>query len=229
MSIYRLFDEPIFPDPEQADPDGLLAVGGDLSPRRLVAAYSTGVFPWYAENSPILWWSTDPRLVLFPDELHVSRSLKRVLNKGVYKITFDTAFEHVIKNCSFSPRPDQDGTWLVREMVESYIEMYNLGLCHSVEAWKDGQLAGGLYGISLGRAFFGESMFFCEPDASKVAFVGLVQALVKWDFLLVDCQQSTSHLKRFGAREISRRTFLDHLGHALQFPTIQGRWKHPQG
>ncbi len=228
MSIYRLFDEPIFPDPEQADPDGLLAVGGDLSPRRLIAAYSTGVFPWYAENSPILWWSTDPRLVLFPDELHVSRSLKRVLNKGVYEITFDTAFEQVIKSCSFSPRPGQDGTWLVQEMVEAYTQMHSLGLCHSVEAWKDGQLVGGLYGISLGRAFFGESMFFCEPDASKAAFVSLVQELMKWDFLLVDCQQSTSHLKRFGARDISRRAFLDHLGQALQLPTIQGRWKYPQ-
>ncbi|MBU1610408.1 MAG: leucyl/phenylalanyl-tRNA--protein transferase [Proteobacteria bacterium] len=225
MAIYRLFAEPLFPDPEHADPDGLLAVGGDLTPERLISAYSTGVFPWYAENSPILWWSTNPRLVLFPDQLHVSRSLRRVLNRECYSVTYDTAFDDVIRQCAATPRPDQDGTWLVPEMVEAYTEMHRLGLCHSVEAWRDGELAGGLYGISLGRAFFGESMFFSEPDASKVAFVHLVRTLAAWDFQFIDCQQTTSHLKRFGASEISRRRFLDLLGQALHFPTLRGNWK----
>lgn len=228
MAIYRLFDEPIFPDPEHADPDGLLAVGGDLTSERLISAYSTGVFPWYAENSPILWWSTDPRLVLFPEELHIPRSLRRVLNKNEFTITFDTAFDKVIQACANKCRPEQDGTWLVEEMIEAYTQLHKLGLCHSVEAWKDGELAGGLYGISLGRAFFGESMFFSEPDASKVAFVRLVQTLARWDFMLVDCQQTTSHLQRFGAREVSRRNFLDHLGRALQFPPVRGSWEYPE-
>ena len=224
MAIYRLFAEPLFPDPEHADPDGLLAVGGDLTPERLISAYSTGVFPWYAENSPILWWSTNPRLVLFPDQLHVSRSLRRVLNRESYTVTYDTAFDAVIRRCAATPRPDQDGTWLVPEMVEAYTEMHRLGLCHSVEAWREGELVGGLYGMALGRAFFGESMFFSEPDASKVAFVHLVRTLEAWDFQLIDCQQTTSHLKRFGAREISRRRFLDLLGQALHFPTLRGSW-----
>lgn len=227
MAIYRLFDEPIFPDPEHADPDGLLAVGGDLTPERLISAYTTGVFPWYAEHSPILWWSTDPRLVLFPEELHVPRRLARLLRKGIFRITFDTAFDQVISGCCATPRPGQDGTWLVPEMIEAYTEMHRLGLCHSVEAWMGDELAGGLYGISLGRAFFGESMFFCEPDASKAAFVSLVKTLQTWDFRIVDCQQTTTHLLRFGAREINRRRFLDQLGQALQFPTIRGTWQYP--
>lgn len=226
MAIYRLFEEPIFPDPEHADPDGLLAVGGDLTPERLVSAYSHGVFPWYAENSPILWWSTDPRLVLFPEELHVPKRLERTIRKGCYQISFDTAFERVIGGCSRAPRPGQDGTWLVPEMREAYLEMHRLGLCHSIEAWTDGELVGGLYGISLGRAFFGESMFFCEPDASKAAFVALVRTLQNWGFKLVDCQQTTNHLLRFGAREIRRSRFLQLLNEALQFPTVRGKWDY---
>jgi leucyl/phenylalanyl-tRNA--protein transferase len=227
MAIFRLFEEPVFPDPEYADPDGLLAVGGDLSPERLLAAYAIGIFPWYADNSPILWWSTDPRLVLAPEELHVPSSLRRVLNRGEYHVTFDAAFERVIAACAATPRPGQEGTWLVPDMVKAYTGMHRLGLCHSVEAWKDGELAGGLYGIALGGAFYGESMFFHRPDASKVAFVTLVRHLARRGYLLVDCQQTTDHLLRFGAREMPRSRFLQLLGHALERPTERGKWNGP--
>jgi leucyl/phenylalanyl-tRNA--protein transferase len=228
--IYRLFDEPIFPSPEEADPDGLLAVGGDLSPQRLLNAYSCGIFPWYAPGSPILWWSTAPRLVLFPSELHVSASLRRILNSGKFEITFDRAFEGVISSCASMPRPGQEGTWIVSEMMEAYIRLHELGLAHSVEAWLGDRLAGGLYGVALGRAFFGESMFFAEPDASKVAFVHLVRRLERHQYDLVDCQQTTAHLLRFGAREIRRKEFLQRLALALEHPTEREPWHtQPEG
>lgn len=182
MTIYRLFDEPVFPDPEYADPDGLLAVGGDLSPMRLLNAYSNGIFPWYAEGSPILWWSTNPRLVLIPDEFHIPRSLRRVLNKGTFSFTMDTDFSAVINQCACCPRPEQDGTWIVDEMVEAYTALHELGYAHSVEAWQDGELVGGLYGVSLGSIFFGESMFYRVPDASKAAFAVFVEQVRKWGF-----------------------------------------------
>jgi leucyl/phenylalanyl-tRNA--protein transferase len=223
--IYRLFDEPIFPSPQEAEPDGLLAVGGDLSPQRLLNAYSCGIFPWYAPRSPILWWSTDPRLVLFPSELHVSRSLRRVLNRGRFQVTFDQAFEEVIRACACAPRPGQEGTWIVPEMVEAYSRLHHLGFVHSVEAWRDDRLVGGLYGVALGRAFFGESMFFSEPDASKVAFVHLVHRLERRQYDLVDCQQTTAHLLRFGAREVRRTEFLQRLALALDHPTERGPWE----
>ncbi len=224
MTIYRLFEEPIFPDPEEADPDGLLAVGGDLSPQRLLTAYSNGIFPWYAEDSPILWWSTNPRLVLFPNEFHTPRSLRRVLNKGELSFTLDTDFEGVINGCANSPRPEQDGTWIISDMVEAYIMLHELGYAHSVEAWKAGELVGGLYGVSLGSAFFGESMFFKAPDASKAAFAVLVNQLRAWGFSLIDCQQTTPHLLRFGAREVQRFRFLALLREAMNNPTKEGRW-----
>ncbi|QJB57879.1 leucyl/phenylalanyl-tRNA--protein transferase [Pseudodesulfovibrio sp. zrk46] len=224
MTIYRLFDEPIFPDPEEADPDGLLAVGGDLSPQRLLTAYSNGIFPWYSEDSPILWWSTNPRLVLVPQDFHTPRSLRRVLNKGKYTFTMDTDFEGVIRGCAHSPRPEQEGTWIVDEMVEAYSLLHELGYVHSVEAWQDGELVGGLYGLSLGSAFFGESMFYKAPDASKAAFAVLVNQLRAWGFTLIDCQQTTQHLLRFGAVEMQRFRFLAMLREAMEQPTREGRW-----
>jgi len=224
MTIYRLFEEPIFPDPEEADPDGLLAVGGDLSPTRLLTAYANGIFPWYAEGSPILWWSTNPRLVLLPDEFHIPRSLRRVLNKGVFTFTLDTAFKRVIEACSEMPRPEQDGTWIVAEMREAYTLLHELGYAHSVEAWLDGELVGGAYGVSLGRGFFGESMFYRVPDASKAAFAVLVNQLIKWNFSFIDCQQTTRHLLRFGARELQRFRFTALLRESMEHPTREGKW-----
>lgn len=224
MTIYRLFEDPIFPDPEEADPDGLLAVGGDLSPQRLLTAYSNGIFPWYAEDSPILWWSTNPRLVVIPQEFHTPRSLRRVLNKGTFSFTLDTDFEGVIRGCANSPRPEQEGTWIVEDMVEAYIMLHDIGYAHSVEAWQGGELVGGLYGVSLGSVFFGESMFYKVPDASKAAFAVLVNQLKAWGFTLIDCQQTTDHLLRFGAREMQRFRFLAMLREAMDNPTLEGRW-----
>lgn len=224
MTIYRLFEDPVFPDPEEADPDGLLAVGGDLSPQRLLTAYANGIFPWYAEGSPILWWSTNPRLVLLPDEFHIPRSLRRVLNRGVFTITLDAAFRRVIEGCAAMPRPEQDGTWIVEEMREAYILLHELGYAHSVEAWQDGELVGGAYGVSLGTGFFGESMFYLVPDASKAAFAMLVKQLKEWNFRFIDCQQTTRHLLRFGARELQRFRFMALLHEAMDMPTREGKW-----
>ena len=225
MTIYRLFKEPMFPDPEEADPDGLLAVGGDLGPQRLLAAYSQGIFPWYAENSPILWWSINPRLVLIPSEFHMPRSLRRTLNKGTFTFTLDTQFEAVIRACARSPRPEQQGTWIVEDMVQAYILLNELGYAHSIETWRDGDLVGGLYGVSLGSVFFGESMFYKVADASKAAFAVFVEQLVRWNFSLIDCQQTTGHLLRFGAREMQRFRFMSMIKEALETPTRKGPWR----
>ena len=225
MTIYRLFEEPIFPDPEEADPDGLLAVGGDLSPQRLLTAYANGIFPWYAENSPILWWSTSPRLILLPPDFHMPRSLRRVLNSGRFTFTLDMDFAGVVRGCAHSPRPEQEGTWIVEDMVEAYVMLHEIGYAHSVEAWQDGQLVGGLYGVSLGSAFFGESMFFKVPDASKAAFAVLVGQLAAWGFTLIDCQQTTKHLLRFGAQEVQRFRYLAMLREAMDVPTREGCWR----
>lgn len=225
MTIYRLFEEPIFPDPEEAEPDGLLAVGGDLSPQRLLNAYANGIFPWYSEDSPILWWSTNPRLVLIPDEFHMPRSLRRVLNKGTFTFTLDTQFGAVIRRCACCPRPEQEGTWIVDEMVDAYIALHELGYAHSVEAWQGDDLVGGLYGVSLGSIFYGESMFYNVPNASKAAFAVFVEQLKKWDFSLIDCQQTTPHLLRFGARELQRYKFLAMIREGVDAPTRVGRWR----
>jgi len=225
MTIYRLFDDPVFPDPEEADPDGLLAIGGDLSPQRLVAAYAHGIFPWYSKGSPILWWSPDPRLVLFPHELHVPRSLKRTLNSGRFRFTFDQAFGQVIRACASTPRPGQDGTWIVPEMVVAYEALHSLGVAHSAEAWLDGVLAGGVYGVALGGTFFGESMFCAAANASKALFATLVRWLGARGCTLIDCQQTTAHLLRFGAREISRPEFLKRLREGLCSDALSGGWK----
>ncbi len=224
MTLFRLPREPVFPDPELSEPDGLLAVGGDLSTERLLQAYACGIFPWYSAETPILWWSPDPRLVLFPEELHVPRSLRRAVRSGRYVVRTDTAFEAVIRRCAQKPREGQDGTWIVPEMIEAYVGLHRHGFAHSVEAWEGEALAGGLYGVSLGAAFFGESMFADRPDASKVAFAMFVEWLRGWKFELVDCQVTTQHLVRFGAREIPRREFLERLAKALQRPTMRGKW-----
>jgi len=224
MPIHRLRREIAFPDPSLAEPDGLLAVGGDLSPQRLVAAYALGIFPWFHDETPILWWSPDPRLVLLPAELHVPRSLARTLRRGTYRLTADRAFEAVIRACARASRPGQDGTWITEGMVEAYVRLHALGLAHSFEAWEGEELAGGLYGVSLGAAFYGESMFARRPDASKAAFAAAVRHLAGRGVELVDCQQTTQHLLRFGAREISRAEFMRRLAAALTRPTLRGRW-----
>ena len=199
-----------FPSPEGAlrEPNGLLALGGDLSPARLLMAYQRGIFPWFSPGDPILWWSPDPRCVLFPERLHVSASLRRVLNSGRFSFSVDSAFSRIIRACAAVPRPGQDGTWLVPDMVEAYERLHVLGHAHSVEVWQDGELAGGLYGVLRGRAFFGESMFHLRPDASKAAVVHLISWLRERDVAVVDCQQTTPHMLRLGAEEIPRREFL---------------------
>jgi leucyl/phenylalanyl-tRNA---protein transferase len=224
VPIYRLPREPVFPDPAQAEPDGLLAVGGDLSPERLLTAYAEGIFPWFSEGSPILWWSPDPRLVLDAPALHVPRTLARTIRRGLYRVTADTAFGDVIRRCAGQDRPGQDGTWITDDMIAGYERLHRLGFAHSFEAWDAEGLAGGLYGVSLGAAFFGESMFADRPDASKVAFVESVEWLRRSGIALVDCQVRTDHLVRFGAKEIPRSEFLLRLEQALTAPTLRGSW-----
>ncbi|NJB66608.1 leucyl/phenylalanyl-tRNA--protein transferase [Desulfobaculum xiamenense] len=218
-----------FPDPEEAGPDGLLAFGGDLSPERLVAAYANGIFPWYGPGEPILWWCPDPRLVLEPSELHIPRSLRRVINARRFRITLDEAFPAVIGGCAHVCRGDDVGTWLVPEMIEAYNRLHALGVAHSVEAWDGDELVGGLYGVAVGRVFFGESMFHLRPDASKVAFVHLARLLERWDYGLVDCQQTTHHLLRFGAYEISRAEFLERLVRLREERPAPSAWIMPEG
>jgi len=225
MPIFRLVDEPIFPPPDYADASGLLAVGGDLSSERLLEAYRLGIFPWYSDDQPILWWSPDPRLVLKLDEFKVSRSLRKTLKKDVFKVTLDRAFEEVIRGCASAPREGQRGTWITKEMQHAYIELHGLGFAHSVETWWGEELVGGLYGVSLGKAFFGESMFHRRTDASKVALAVLVETLQSWGFHFIDAQMTTEHLLRFGAAEMPRRVFLKRLQSALRHPTKRGKWR----
>jgi leucyl/phenylalanyl-tRNA---protein transferase len=224
MPVFRLSERLVFPPPELAEDSGLLAVGGDLRPERLLLGYHLGIFPWYHEGLPILWYSPDPRMVLEADQLVVGRSLRKAIRRAPYTITLDTAFDRVIRACAQVPRPDQDGTWITEEMTEAYIELHRLGHAHSVEAWSGGDLVGGLYGVSLGGAFFGESMFARAPDASKIAFVKLVEQLRAWDISLIDCQVHTEHLERFGAEEWPRDRFLASLARALERPPRPGPW-----
>jgi leucyl/phenylalanyl-tRNA--protein transferase len=204
-------------------PNGLLAAGGDLSPERLLQAYRHGIFPWYGEGEPILWWSPDPRMVLFPAELKIGRSLRKVLRKGAFMVSADTAFEAVIEGCS-GPRSGQPGTWITADMKRAYCRLHRLGIAHSVETWLDGRLAGGLYGVALGRAFFGESMFSHASDASKVALVSLVRQLHAWGFEMIDCQMRTELLASFGAREIARGDFSRRLSELIHYPAVAGSW-----
>jgi len=216
VTVFLLGQDPeTFPPPERADRSGLLAIGGDLTPARLLAGYRRGIFPWYSEGQPILWHSPDPRFVLLPDQLHVPRSLDRTLRRRTYEIRADTAFSEVLRACSEAPRPGQDGTWITPEMHRAYLTLHRLGHAHSVEAWKDGMLVGGLYGVALGRVFFGESMFATSPDASKAAFATVARALFDAGCLLIDCQVETEHLARFGAADIPRRRFLQLLRPAV--------------
>lgn len=225
MTVYLLGKEPVFPPADEAGKDGIVAVGGDLSPERLIAAYSKGIFPWYSEGEPILWWSPNPRMVIFPDEIHISRSLKRVLNRNLFSITFDRCFDSIIESCG-QPRKYQRGTWITVEMVAAYKRLHELGYAHSLEVWKDDVIVGGLYGVALGACFFAESMFHRISNASKFGLVRFVQILSKLNFKLVDCQIPSSHLKTMGAREISRSEFLDLLGKSLQMENLRGNWTY---
>lgn len=200
--------EIVFPDVELAlqKPDGLLAVGGKLSTEWLLHAYRRGIFPWYGEGQPVLWWAPDPRLVLFPENLHISRSLDKIIKKGQFSVTLDAAFDEVIDACA-RPRPLQSGTWITPEMKSAYVDLHHAGHAHSVESWCDGMLAGGLYGVAIGNVFFGESMFTEISDASKTAFVALVRQLERWGFTLIDCQVYTQHLASLGAATIPRKDF----------------------
>jgi leucyl/phenylalanyl-tRNA--protein transferase len=225
MPIFRLVDDLVFPPPDYADPSGLLAVGGDLSSDRLLAAYRLGIFPWYSEDQPILWWSPDPRLTLELDDFKLSHSLAKTMRKGVFKVTLDRVFEEVIGACATVPRDGQKGTWITSEMQAAYIRLHGLGYAHSVETWFDGKLVGGLYGVSLGKAFFGESMFHRHTDASKVALAKLVEKLKSWGFRFIDSQMTTEHMLRLGAKELSRRVFLKQLQTALRHPTKRGKWR----
>lgn len=221
---------PAFPPVESAlsEPNGLLAVGGELSPEWLLTAYRHGVFPWFSADQPILWWSPDPRLVLFPQKLRISRSLRRTLRQGRYEIRFDTAFRDVVARCA-APRGSDPGTWITVEMQEAYQRMHELGYAHSVESWADDELVGGLYGIALGRAFFGESMFSRRPDASKVALAHLVQYLKQQEFAVIDCQMTTPHLLSLGAEEMSRRDFCTGLASWTREDRPLERWTQSGG
>jgi leucyl/phenylalanyl-tRNA--protein transferase len=224
MPIFQLSDKASFPPPHFSEGDGLLAVGGDLSEKRLLRAYYMGIFPWYSDPDPILWWSPDPRLVLFPSELKVSRRLRRTIRRAPFRITMDTAFGQVIKSCAEIPRKHEKGTWITPEMVVAYNRLHAAGFAHSVETWCEGRLVGGLYGVAIGRCFFGESMFSHQSNASKVAFVELVEYLQQKKFRLIDCQVATAHLKNFGAREIPRAEFLNILEKLREKPSLRGKW-----
>jgi len=224
MPIFLLDNEPGFPDHELSTPDGLLAVGGDLCAERLLEAYSSGIFPWYSDESPILWWSPNPRMVLFPDKFKISKSLKQIINSDKFEVRFDTCFEDVIRNCADVPRKEQDGTWITDEMIEAYIEVHKAGYAHSVETFSNGKLVGGLYGISIGKAFFGESMYHSESNASKIALAALVNKAIDYGFIFIDAQQKTSHMKNMGAELIPRKKFLELLKKAINFETLRGKW-----
>jgi leucyl/phenylalanyl-tRNA--protein transferase len=225
VPVYRLGRELAFPPPEAAEPGGLLAVGGDLEPERLLLAYAQGIFPWYDDSTPILWHSPDPRMVLLPRELHVSRSLDRTLRRRRFELSLDRAFPRVIAACAEAPRRRGQGTWITAAMRAAYVRLHEQGFAHSAEAWCDGELAGGVYGVALGGCFFGESMFARRSDASKAAFASLVRQLERWGFELVDCQVANPHLERLGAREWPRARFLRHLRKALARETRRGPWR----
>jgi leucyl/phenylalanyl-tRNA--protein transferase len=214
-----------FPDPETATEEGIVAFGGNLSPGMLLSAYSQGIFPWFSEGEPILWWSPDPRFVIFPDEVHVSSTMKKIMHQGRFSLSLDLAFDEVITACARTKRSGQGGTWITGGMIEAYRSMHELGYAHSAEAWVDGELAGGLYGISLGRIFFGESMFSRVSNASKAAFLFLVDILKEREFGLIDSQVHTGHVASLGGRNISRKEYLKCLPKLLKHDTFKGSWR----
>ncbi len=216
MPVFQLSEQFVFPDPELAEPDGLLAVGGDLRPERLFQAYTHGIFPWYSEGDPILWWSPNPRMVLFPSELKRTKSLKQVVKNGGFKTSFDESFPAVIQQCSSVERKGQRGTWITPEMKKAYVRLYELGIAHSVEVKKDGELVGGLYGLLIGKVFFGESMFHRVSNASKVALWHLVDRLLELKVELIDAQQDTSHMRSLGGKLLERKTFLTLLAQLMK-------------
>ncbi|MGM0417283.1 MAG: leucyl/phenylalanyl-tRNA--protein transferase [Thermodesulfobacteriota bacterium] len=225
MPVFELTSRISFPPPEFADRSGLLAMGGGLESERLLLAYRTGIFPWYDNSTPILWWSPDPRMVLFVKNLHIPKSLKKKIRKNYFKVTMDTCFEAVITECAYSRIRNGEETWITDELIDAYTRLHNLGYAHSVEVWSGNELAGGLYGVSLGRIFFGESMFTKKDDASKTGFVYLVRQLEKWSFPLIDCQVSTDNLSRFNAEEISRKEFLKLIDRYLgNYSDAVGKW-----
>jgi leucyl/phenylalanyl-tRNA--protein transferase len=227
MPVFQLTRDSVFPPAHWAAKVGLLAVGGDLSPRRLLEAYRRGIFPWYSETEPILWWSPDPRFVLFPEELKITRSMRQFLKKDFLKITYDFNFTDVISACQ-KPRPQQEATWITPDMQAAYIRLHELGFAHSVEVWQEEVLVGGLYGVALGRCFFGESMFSSVSNASKAALIDLVRRLGALHFSLIDCQVHTAHLESLGGRQIPRSEFMLLLKKALKHETLQGNWSvHP--
>ncbi|MDH4320514.1 MAG: leucyl/phenylalanyl-tRNA--protein transferase [Desulfobulbaceae bacterium] len=227
MPVFQLTTELLFPPPELARDDGLLAVGGDLSPERLILAYSQGIFPWYSAGEPILWWSPSPRLILIPQNFHCSKRLARQIRQGEYQTRFDTAFREVISHCAGVRRASDNGTWIVPEMIEAYCRLHELGFAHSVECWRGEDLVGGLYGVSLGGTFFGESMFSLAPNSSKIALAALCRRLADWDFDLIDCQMKTAHLLRLGAEEIDGNEFATRLTASLAKPTRRKPWREP--
>jgi leucyl/phenylalanyl-tRNA--protein transferase len=225
MAFYRLDKATLdFPPAELAGPDGLLAVGGDFRPERIIAAYAQGIFPWMVYSGEPIWFSPDPRMVLEPSALHIQRSLAKVIRKRPFELRMDTAFADVVRECEQKKRPGQRGSWITRAYTEGFVALFEMGLAHSVEAWQDGALVGGLYGLALGRVFFGESMFAKVPDASKVAFGTFVRQLERWGFELIDCQQETDHLHRFGAVPWPRATYLERLGPLVEHADRLGHW-----
>jgi leucyl/phenylalanyl-tRNA--protein transferase len=223
--ISLLHENTPFPPVEQAlrQPNGLLAAGADLSPTRLLEAYRRGIFPWFSAGDPILWWSPDPRMVLFPGEFKISRSLRKTLLRGQYQMRCDTAFEQVMRACS-QPRDGQNGTWIQEDMIAAYVRLHKAGYAHSIETWMDNELVGGLYGVSIGRMFYGESMFSNKTDASKIALAYLTAQLKRWNFGMIDCQMNTAHLASLGAREIPRREFLIRLQELIHYPNMTSPW-----
>jgi leucyl/phenylalanyl-tRNA--protein transferase len=228
MPVFLLSDKIAFPSPHLASEQGLLAMGGDLSRKRLILAYQMGIFPWYSDNEPIMWWSPDPRLVLYPREIKISKTLKKIIKKKLYHVTMDLEFVQVITQCAHIRLHKNEPTWIVKDMINAYCELHESGFAHSVEVWQKDELVGGLYGVSLGRCFFGESMFTLASNASNVALVKLVEYLNSMSFDLIDCQTTTEHLVRFGAKQIPRRLFLQQLKKSLQTPTLRGKWIFPE-